>query len=172
MALNSHRSGTFHGVAPRRSAILSIRRMLFMPGRRSLAVVIVALVSLIAPTAATAAGQIVIFGAESGSHMTLSTSGGKLEVEGLMANQAPQGCRFTEGRHKAVCDLAGADRVELQMGNSGDFVEVASPLPVPLTAHLGGGSGQVHRQRRARHLLLRRAPAATAASAAPATTSA
>jgi len=114
--------------------------MMFMPGRRSLAVVVVALIALIAPTTAVTADQIVIYGAESGSHLTLSTSGGKLEVDGIMAKQAPQGCRYTQGRHHAVCDLADAGRVELQMGNSGDFVQVASPLPVPLTAHLGGGS--------------------------------
>jgi Ca2+-binding RTX toxin-like protein len=113
--------------------------MLFVPGRRSLAVVIVALASLVVPTAASTAGQIVVFGAESGSHLKLSASGGKLEVDGMMGNQAPQGCTVVR-RHKAVCNLAGADRIELQMGNSGDFVEVENRLPLPLTVHLGGGS--------------------------------
>ena len=114
--------------------------MLFMPGRRSLAVVIVALISLVAPTAASTAGQIVIYGAASGSHLELSTSGGRLVVDGWMAKHSPQGCHFTNGRDRAVCSLSGADRVELQMGNSGDFVRVANRLPVPLTVHLGGGS--------------------------------
>jgi Ca2+-binding RTX toxin-like protein len=114
--------------------------MLFVPGRRSLAVVIVALIALIAPTAASTAGQIVIYGAASGSHMTLTASGGKLEVDGAMAKRAPVGCTFTQGRHRAVCNLSGADRIELQMGNSGDFVEVVNALPLPVTAHLGGGS--------------------------------
>lgn len=114
--------------------------MLFMPGRRSLAVVIVALISLVAPTAASTAGQIVIYGAASGSHLELSTSGGRLVVDGWMAKHSPQGCHFTNGRDRAVCSLSGADRVELQMGNSGDFVRVNNHLPVPLTIHLGGGS--------------------------------
>lgn len=114
--------------------------MFFMPGRRSLAVVIVALVSLIAPTAASTAGQIVIYGAASGSRLELSTRGGKLVVDGWQAHQKPRGCHFAGSRERAVCNLAGVERVELQMGNSGDFVRVNSPLPVPLTAHLGGGS--------------------------------
>jgi hypothetical protein len=114
--------------------------MLLIPGRRPLAVVIVALVALIVPTAASPAGQIVIYGAESGSHLTLTRSSGKLEVDGIMAKRSPRGCRFVKGRDRAGCDLAGADRVEVQMGDSGDFVEVATALPIPLTIHLGGGS--------------------------------
>lgn len=114
--------------------------MFFMPGRRSLAVVIVALVALIVPTAANTAGQIVIYGAAGGSHLELSTSGGRLVVDGWQAKQRPRGCHFAAGRSRAVCNLAGASRIELQMGNSGDFVRVGSPLPVPLTVHLGGGS--------------------------------
>jgi Ca2+-binding RTX toxin-like protein len=114
--------------------------MLFMPGRRSLAVVLVALASLVAPTAASTAGQIVIYGAASGSHLELTTGGGKLVVDGWMAKQSPQGCHFVSGRDRAVCGLSGVDRVELQMGNSGDFVRVDNRLPVPLTIHLGGGS--------------------------------
>jgi Ca2+-binding RTX toxin-like protein len=114
--------------------------MLLMPGRRSLAVVIVALASLVVPTAASTAGQIVIYGAASGSHLELSASNGKLVVDGWMAKQAPHGCRLVAGRERAVCNLSGADRIELQMGNSPDFVRVGSPLPIPVTAHLGGGS--------------------------------
>ncbi|HEY2716800.1 MAG TPA: hypothetical protein VGI73_11340 [Solirubrobacterales bacterium] len=114
--------------------------MLLMPGRRSLAVVIVALASLVVPTAANTAGQIVLYGAAGGSHLELSTSGGKLVVDGWMAHQQPRGCHFDHGREGAVCDLSGVDRIELQMGNAPDFVRVNSPLPVPLTAHLGGGS--------------------------------
>lgn len=114
--------------------------MFFIPGLRSLAVVIVALVALIVPTAANTAGQIVIYGAAGGSHLELSTSGGKLIVDGWQAHQKPRGCHFTAGRSRSVCNLASANRVELVMGNSGDFVRVNSALPVPLTARLGGGS--------------------------------
>src|SRR5882757_7243068 len=97
---------------------LASAHMLFMPGRRSLVVVIVALASLVAPTAASTAGQIVIYGAASGSHLELTTSGGRLVVNGWMAKQSPQGCHFVSGRDRAVCSLSGADRVELQMGRS------------------------------------------------------
>ncbi|HEY1855292.1 MAG TPA: hypothetical protein VGG40_11955 [Solirubrobacterales bacterium] len=114
--------------------------MLLMPGRRSLAVVIAALICLIVPTAASSAGQIVIYGAASGSHLTLSAGGGRLVVDGVMAHQHPRGCYLSADRQRAVCKLGGADRVEVDMGNSGDLVEVANLLPIPLTAHLGGGS--------------------------------
>jgi hypothetical protein len=114
--------------------------MFFIPGRRSLAVALVALAALVAPTAATTASQIVVYGAASGSNLELTTHGGKLEVDGVMARRSPQGCRLLRGRTKAVCRLGGADRIEVQMGNSGDFVKVGKALPIPLTVHLGGGS--------------------------------
>jgi Ca2+-binding RTX toxin-like protein len=114
--------------------------MLFIPSRRSLAVVVVALICLIAPTAANTAGQIVIYGAGSGSNLKLHTHDGKLIVKGWQARHRPKGCHFTKRRMRAVCNLSRADRIELQMGNHGDFVRVKSPLPIPLTVHLGGGS--------------------------------
>jgi Ca2+-binding RTX toxin-like protein len=40
----------------------------------------------------------------------------------------------------ATCPLAGAGELELDMGPSGDMVEVLDRLPMPLTAHLGAGS--------------------------------
>jgi Ca2+-binding RTX toxin-like protein len=114
--------------------------MLLIPGRRSLAAVLVVLIALIVPTAASTAGQIVIHGAAGGSHLKLSTEGDHLVVDGWMAKAAPQGCHFTKGREQAVCSLSQANRIEIQMGNSGDFVRINSPLPLPVTAHLGGGS--------------------------------
>lgn len=114
--------------------------MFLVPGRRSLAVVIAALALLLAPTAASTAGQIVIHGAAAGSHLELSTHGDTLVVEGRMANHEPTGCRFVGGREKAACNLARADRIEFLMGDSGDFIRANSPLPVPVVAHLGGGS--------------------------------
>jgi Ca2+-binding RTX toxin-like protein len=113
--------------------------MFFTRGRRSLAVVLVALAALVAPTAASTAGQIVVYGAASGSHLDITKSNGKLEVHGFMAKLAPKGCHLVN-RMNAVCRLSGADRVEVQMGEHGDFVRVDNGLPVPLTVHLGGGS--------------------------------
>ncbi len=109
-------------------------------GRSLSATLLATLALLIAPSAANTAGQIVIYGAHSGSSLTLSTNGQKIVVEGNMASTKPQGCRL--GRHGmlAVCGLAGASSVQVVMGPSGDFVQVADPLPLPLTIYLGAGS--------------------------------
>jgi Ca2+-binding RTX toxin-like protein len=89
---------------------------------------------------ATPQGRIVVYGAASGSHLTLGLSGRMLTVDGWMAHAQPTGCRFAGSRHDAVCPLDGIGGIELDMGPRGDFVEVAEKLPVPLTVHLGDGS--------------------------------
>jgi Ca2+-binding RTX toxin-like protein len=100
-----------------------------------------AVIALLAtPTAASPAGQIVLYGANSGSHLSLSTKHGRLVAKGRMAHAHPRGCRFTRGHLVAVCRLTGASAVEVQMGPSGDFVEVSDKLPIPLTVYLGAGS--------------------------------
>lgn len=98
---------------------------------------------LLLPAGAAPAGRIVIKGAASGSHIELSVRGDRLHVRGLMARQRPRGCHFTRGRMAAVCPLHGARAIEVQMGPSGDFVEVLDRLPLPLTARLGGGSDKL-----------------------------
>ena len=108
--------------------------------RLLLAGVLAALALLVAPTAATPAGKIVIYGAHSGATLTLSTKGDRIVVKGNMARQKPHGCRFTRGHRVAVCSTRRASSIEIQMGPSGDFVRVAERLPVPLTIYLGGGS--------------------------------
>ncbi len=114
--------------------------MPFSPGHRLLVAALAALALLVAPTVASPAGQIALYGADSGSHLTLSTKGGRLVVKGRMARAHPRGCRFTRKHLVAVCRLAGASAIELTMGSSGDLVEVENRLPVPLTAYLGPGS--------------------------------
>jgi Ca2+-binding RTX toxin-like protein len=89
---------------------------------------------------ATPQGQIVVHGAASGSHLRLSVDGPRLVVRGLMAHAKPVGCRFKRDRLIAVCRLSGAGGVVVDMGPSGDFVEVNDHLPVPLTVYLGDGS--------------------------------
>jgi Ca2+-binding RTX toxin-like protein len=114
--------------------------MLFSPGRK-LAVGVLAVIALLAlPTAATPAGQIVIFGSHAGSTLTLSTRGNHVIVKGRMAHRRPIGCHFTRGHRVAVCSTRKASRIEVQMGPAGDFVKVAKRLPVSLTVHLGAGS--------------------------------
>jgi Ca2+-binding RTX toxin-like protein len=114
--------------------------MIFKPGLRSLAVAVVVSASLLMPSVASTSGQITIFGAASGSHMTLSTSGNRLEVDGAMAPQVSPACSLSQGHDHAVCNLSGIGIVELQMGDAGDHVEVLDPIPATVIAHLGGGS--------------------------------
>ena len=112
-------------------------------GRRLLVVPLALLALLLAPGAATPAGQIVIYGADSGSHLTLKTKNGRLIVKGYQARAHPKGCRVVRDRMVAVCSLRLASSIELQMGDSGDFVEVLDPLPLPVTAYLGDGSDKM-----------------------------
>jgi Ca2+-binding RTX toxin-like protein len=115
--------------------------MLSLSCRSLLAAITVAVALLLAPTVATPAGQIVIFGAASGSHLTLSEQNGRIIVKGNMAkHKRPRGCQL--GRHamRAVCPTRGVSSIEIQMGDSGDFVEVEGTLPVTAIVHLGGGS--------------------------------
>lgn len=98
------------------------------------------LVLMVASTSASPEGRIVVHGAKSGSNLKLSVDGPSLVVEGWMSRAKPAGCRFERYRLVAVCSLQGVGSVELDMGPSGDMVEVLDRLPVPLTVHLGGGS--------------------------------
>jgi Ca2+-binding RTX toxin-like protein len=98
-----------------------------------------ALALLSLPSAASPAGRIVVFGTASGSHLKVTKSGGDIVVEGTMASAQPQGCRLADGRKVAVCPIAGAGGIEIEMGDSNDFVEVLDPMPFTLITHLGGG---------------------------------
>lgn len=112
-------------------------------GRRFLVSSLALLALLVAPSVASPAGQIVIYGAASGSHLTLITRGSNVVVEGKMAGTHPKGCHLSGDRMVAVCKLSGADAIELNMDPSGDFVDVADPMPVPVTAYLGSGSDKM-----------------------------
>lgn len=105
--------------------------------------VLAAAALLLAPTVASPQGEIVIRGAASGSHLRLTSTGSNLVVDGYMAPGRPAGCRFTRGRGAVVCSLAEIGSIEVDMGPSGDKVEVLDPLPVPLTAYLGRGSDKL-----------------------------
>lgn len=98
-----------------------------------------AIVLLAIPAAASPAERIVVFGAASGSHLKLSTSGSNIVVKGIMARAEPRGCRLIRGHRVAVCSASGAGGIELNMGPNGDFVEVLDRMPFPLTVHLGSG---------------------------------
>ena len=100
----------------------------------------VALVLALFCASATPRGQIVVHGAASGSHLKLSVDGPRLVVRGLMAHAKPAGCRFKRERLVAICRLRGAGSIVVDMGPSGDFVQVNDRLPLPLTVYLGDGS--------------------------------
>jgi Ca2+-binding RTX toxin-like protein len=98
---------------------------------------------LAVPTAASPEGQIVIRGASSGSHLRLSVNGSQIVVSGYLAAGQQVGCRVTSTRIEAVCPTEGAAAIEIDMGPSGDMVEILDKLPIPLTAHLGAGSDKM-----------------------------
>ncbi len=112
--------------------------------RRSFLFLALALIALFAaPAAATTSRQIVIHGAASGSHLTLYASSNRIVVKGNMAATHPQGCHLAANLSRAVCPVSGASKIVLEMGPSGDFIEVADPMPVPVTAYLGNGSDKM-----------------------------
>lgn len=118
----------------------SMRSMFSRPGRRFLVGLLVAIALLATPSLAAPASQIVIYGAQSGSSLTLSTRGDKIVVAGNMAHHRPLGCHFKRGHRLAVCSTRDISQIEVDMGPSGDFVEAADRMPFPLIVHLGGGS--------------------------------
>ena len=109
------------------------------PGRMFVVGVLSVLALLATPAIATPASKIVVYGANSGATLTLSTKGNRIVVKGNMAERRQPGCRFVRGHRVAVC-TSRASAIEIRMGNSGDFVRVKERLPVPLTIYLGGGS--------------------------------
>jgi RTX calcium-binding nonapeptide repeat (4 copies) len=112
-----------------------------MPRRVSL-VCLAALLSiaLLAPQSTAApAREIVLHGSSRGSRLQVSVRGRDIVARGLMG-RAPVGCRVTAAHFKARCPTAGVARIEIEMGPSGDEVDVLHRLPMPLTVHLGAGS--------------------------------
>jgi Ca2+-binding RTX toxin-like protein len=87
-------------------------------------------------------GRIVIHGAETGTHLRLSLSGGDLLVTGSRA-AAIEGCTPASGNGAATCSLSGVGQVEVETGPSDDKVEILDKLPVPLIAYLGAGSDKL-----------------------------
>lgn len=109
------------------------------PRRLSLAALLGLAALLAMATPASPAGRIVVFGAASGSHLTLTADGGDIQVNGYMGAAQPSGCRLARSRLSASCPAAAADSIEVDMGPSGDLVEVLDRMPFPLTVHLGAG---------------------------------
>lgn len=101
-----------------------------------------ALLLLILAAPAAPEGRIVIHGAEAGTHLRLSLSGGDLAVTGPMT-AASEGCSFVRGHGAATCPLSGVGQVEIDTGPADDKVEVLEKLPVPLIAYLGTGSDKL-----------------------------
>ncbi len=112
------------------------------PRRAALALAALLVATLALSAGRTASGQdlIVIYGANSGSHLRLTVNDGSIVVHGYKAATQPVGCRFPHNRNAAVCPLDGVGSILLKMGPSRDEVDVLDGLPVPLTPYLGHGS--------------------------------
>ena len=113
------------------------------PGLARAALLLVAIAAFLLSLGCSTASpmeRIVVWGADSGSHLTLAVRDDRVLVSGHMSRTRPAGCHFKRYRMLAVCPLAGVGSMELDMGPSGDLVEVVDRLPVPLTLHLGAGS--------------------------------
>jgi Ca2+-binding RTX toxin-like protein len=111
--------------------------------RRLLAsLVAAALLLLVVVANAAPVGRIVIRGAASGTHLRLSVSESSLLVTGPMSD-ATEGCLFSRGHGAASCPLSGVGAIEIDAGPADDKVTVLDPLPVTLTAYLGGGSDKL-----------------------------
>jgi hypothetical protein len=103
-----------------------------------LAVVLSVLIPSSQTTAAPPSG-IVLHGAARGSRLEIDVRHGEILARGLMG-AAPSGCHFAVAHFTAHCPARGAERIEVEMGPSGDEVVVRDPLPMPLTVHLGAGA--------------------------------
>jgi Ca2+-binding RTX toxin-like protein len=112
--------------------------------RQALAVLATAAAILLVGSGGTATPQdrIVIHGPAGGTHLRLEATGSGLSIEGPMAD-ALLGCHFVAGHHAATCPLADVGSIEIDTGPADDKVTVLTPLPVPLTAYLGGGSDKL-----------------------------
>jgi len=102
----------------------------------------VALVLLLAmvPSIASSEGVLVLQGSHGSSHPRFSVVGSDLVLrkhQGMRYSPG-SGCRNTHPGF--TCPLSSFGRVEIVMGPSDDKVEIDSPMPVPVTARLGGGS--------------------------------
>ena len=113
------------------------------------------LVALV-PSIASSEGVLVLHGSHASSHPRFSVKGSDLVLHKRQGMHYPggSGCRNTHPGFR--CSLGPYGRVEIIMGPSDDKVEIDSPMPVPVTARLGGGSDKFIGNDEPRHLLLGR----------------
>jgi hypothetical protein len=84
-------------------------------------------------------GKIVIHGPTDEAHLRVKRiSASSLEIHGQYASQA--GCSLVSGHNTLSCPIGDIKELEFIMGPSNDKVEIESPLPFPVTAHMGAGS--------------------------------
>jgi RTX calcium-binding nonapeptide repeat (4 copies) len=101
---------------------------------------LVVTLALLPGQTASGEGQIVVRGADTGSHLRVTMDGNRILVNGYMAPDQPSGCGFTHYRTSAACPAAGAGSIVFEMGPAGDKVEILDPMPIPVTVYLGDGS--------------------------------
>ena len=139
------------------------------PGRLFLLATLTALALLLAPSIATTAGTIVLYGNQPGTHLDIAEEGGKIIVSGHMGDQEPAGCAENPAHTRAACPVAGAAAIQVVMGpgNAGSRARCRFPSP-STSAAAPTSSSATPRTTPATPV----ARAATAASAVPATMSA
>jgi hypothetical protein len=97
---------------------------------------------VLVPSIASSEGVLVLHGANGSSHPRFTSDGSDLVLAKTQGMHYPaaSGCKATHPGFR--CPLGPYGMVEIVMGPSEDKVEIDSPLPVPVTAHLGDGSDQ------------------------------
>lgn len=106
----------------------------------SLALVAIALVAV--PSIASSEGVLVLHGSSGPSHPRFTFDGSDLVLAKYQGMHYASGsdCENTDPGFRCSLDSYGV--IEIVMGPSEDKVEIDSPMPVPVIAHLGAGSDQ------------------------------
>jgi RTX calcium-binding nonapeptide repeat (4 copies) len=108
----------------------------------SIGAAVLALGLAVVPSIASSEGVLVLHGSNGPSHPRFSVEGSDLVLRKYQGMHPAKGsdCRNTSPGFRCPLDRYGM--VEIVMGPSEDKVEIDSPLPVPVTVHLGDGSDQ------------------------------
>jgi hypothetical protein len=97
---------------------------------------------VLVPSIASSESVLVLHGSNGPSHPRLTYDGTDLVLAKYQGMSYAPSSDCVDSDPGFRCNLSRYGMVEVVMGPSEDKVEVDSPLPVPLTVHLGDGSDQ------------------------------